>query len=85
MRQNNDDKFLRFNEIEAAIQEVVTPLQGRLLNNVAPFTEINPSLENLGDYFFDEIDAHLQNLDCYLEQLEIGESPTRFFRVTRGE
>lgn len=85
VRQNNDDEFLRFNEIEAAIQEVVTPLQGRLLNNVAPFTEINPSLENLGDYFFDEIDAHLQKLDCYLEQLEIGESPTRFFSVTRGE
>ena len=36
-------------------------------------------MENLGEYFFDQINQHLAAVKCSLTRLEMGESPTRFF------
>lgn len=82
--RGSDEHFIRFNEIEEQIQTIIDPLQGQFLNLVPPFDQENPSLEQLGEYFFDQIDHQLATVHCFLTQLEIGESPTRFFLVKRG-
>lgn len=79
--KKEQNHFIRFNDIEDQIQKIIDPLQNQFLNTLAPFDKTNPSLENLGDYFFDEINLQLHEINCYLHQLEIGESPTRFYVV----
>ncbi|MBM6753160.1 MULTISPECIES: 6-carboxytetrahydropterin synthase [Lactobacillaceae] len=81
VKKLDDQAFIRFNDIEDAIQRVIEPLQGRFLNEIPPFDKKNPSLENIGDVFFDQIDSQLASVKCSLTQLEVGESPTRFFLV----
>ncbi len=41
-----------FTEIEAIAASIARDLDHRLLNDVAPFTEVNPTAENIGAYFW---------------------------------
>ncbi len=81
VKKADHDAFIRFNDIEDQIRQVLDPLQGVFLNEIAPFDKENPSLENLGEYFFDQINQHLAAVKCSLTRLEMGESPTRFFLI----
>lgn len=48
-----------FVELKQRIGEVVRSLDHRFLNDLAPFTEINPSAENIAKYFYDELSRRL--------------------------
>jgi 6-pyruvoyltetrahydropterin/6-carboxytetrahydropterin synthase len=72
-------EFLKFNDIEDKVHEVLDPLEGQFLNDLDFFKETNPTLEKLTYYLFDQIDKGLADLDCQLIRLEVGESPTRYF------
>lgn len=48
-----------FVELKQRIGEVVRSLDHRFLNDLAPFTEINPSAENIAKYFYDELSQRL--------------------------
>ncbi|HSC78378.1 MAG TPA: 6-carboxytetrahydropterin synthase QueD [Candidatus Acidoferrales bacterium] len=48
-----------FVELKQRIGEVVRSLDHRFLNDMAPFTEINPSAENIAKYFYDELSRRL--------------------------
>lgn len=72
-------KFLKFNDIEDKVHEVLDPLEGQFLNDLDFFKETNPTLEKLTYYLFDQIDKGPADLDCQLIRLEVGESPTRYF------
>lgn len=82
VKKQDETAFIRFNAIEDQIQAVLKPLQGTLLNDLPEFQEVQPSLENLGDYFFARLNTELAAVNCRLTRLEIGESPTRFFVVS---
>ena len=60
----------------------IEPFAGQFLNTVAPFDEINPTLENFTDILFDLITSALLEISCQLIELSVGESPTRFYHVT---
>ena len=72
-------KFFKFNEIEDRVRQVLDPLEGQYLNDLDHFKDVNPTLENLTYYLFEQIDNAIADLNCQLLRLEVGESPTRYF------
>ena len=48
-----------FVELKKRIGEVVRSIDHRFLNDLPPFTEINPSAENIARYFFDQLNGRL--------------------------
>lgn len=72
-------EFLKFNEIEDKIHQVLDPLEGQFLNDLPTFKEDNPTLERLTFYLFNQIDDAMADLNCQLLRIEVGESPTRYF------
>ncbi|MFQ5777862.1 MAG: 6-carboxytetrahydropterin synthase QueD [Terriglobia bacterium] len=48
-----------FVELRQRIAEVIRSLDHRFLNDLPPFTELNPSAENLAKYFYQELDRRL--------------------------
>jgi 6-pyruvoyltetrahydropterin/6-carboxytetrahydropterin synthase len=49
-----------FKDLKAAMGEVVDRLDHQYLNDIAPFTEQNPSAENMARYFYQECTAKLK-------------------------
>ena len=54
--------LLDFKLLKNLLKPVVEYLDHKMINDLAPFTEINPSAENLARYFYDETSLHLQAL-----------------------
>ena len=50
-----------FKDLKAAMGEVVDRLDHQYLNDIAPFTELNPSAENMARYFYQECTARLKS------------------------
>jgi 6-pyruvoyltetrahydropterin/6-carboxytetrahydropterin synthase len=48
-----------FVELKKRIDEVIGSMDHKFLNEIAPFTEINPSAENIARYFYDELTRRL--------------------------
>ena len=55
---------------------------GKYLNETLPFTEIEPTIENVGKEFYKEIKNIAINNSYILRTLEISEMPTRVYVVS---
>lgn len=78
----NNDKLIRFNEIENKIAEIIKKFNNQFLNEVEPFTKVNPTLENLTDYLFNRFGEELNKLNCSLDEISISESPMRTYQIS---
>lgn len=47
--------LIDFNEVKMVIKEVTAAFDHKLINDIEPFDQVNPSSENLAKYFFHEI------------------------------
>jgi 6-pyruvoyltetrahydropterin/6-carboxytetrahydropterin synthase len=54
--------LLDFKDLKEVMKNVIDRLDHQMLNEIAPFTELNPSAENLAKYFFDQTNSRLQSL-----------------------
>ena len=54
--------LLDFKVLKTLLRPVVEYLDHKMINDLAPFTELNPSAENLARYFYDETSLKLQAL-----------------------
>jgi 6-pyruvoyltetrahydropterin/6-carboxytetrahydropterin synthase len=52
-----DGLLLDFKRLKETIKPIVNRLDHQMINGIPPFTDLNPSAENLAHYFFNEIDA----------------------------
>jgi 6-pyruvoyltetrahydropterin/6-carboxytetrahydropterin synthase len=52
--------LLDFKELKLVMKPVIDRLDHRMINDVAPFTTLNPSAENLAKFFFDETNVTLR-------------------------
>lgn len=61
--ENLDDNGLLvdFSDLKQLMRKVVNYLDHRFINDLPPFTEINPSAENIAKYFYDEMRGGLTN------------------------
>ena len=60
-RLNELDIAIDFHDLKKIAQEVVAPLDHAFLNDVFPFTEKNPSSENVAKWIFDSLKKKINN------------------------
>lgn len=75
---------IRFDEMEAEIIKTLGRYAEQQLNQVSPFDRLEPTLENMGNVFYQLIKQALARLETTLEMLEISESPVRTFIVNEA-
>jgi 6-pyruvoyltetrahydropterin/6-carboxytetrahydropterin synthase len=52
--------LLDFKDLREVVKQVTDRLDHQMINDIEPFTELNPSAENLAKYFFDETNVRLK-------------------------
>ena len=54
--------LLDFKELKNVMRPVIDYLDHKMINDLEPFTTINPSAENLAKYFYDETNKQLRDM-----------------------
>ena len=54
--------LLDFKLLKTLLRPVVDYLDHQMINDLPPFTELNPSAENLARYFYEQTSAQLQQM-----------------------
>jgi 6-pyruvoyltetrahydropterin/6-carboxytetrahydropterin synthase len=65
-----------FHEIKAISREVISQLDHSFLNDVFPFTEINPSSENIAKWIYDSMYKKIKQKNCTVSSVTIWENDT---------
>lgn len=73
------DSFTQFNTFERGINAFLARYQNQLLNEVAPFDGILPTVENMTDYFSQEFYRIIHDVGGDLRRIEASETPTRSY------
>lgn len=72
---NDIGLLIDFNEIKTIIIDAVSLFDHKLINDIEPFNRINPSSENMAQFFYFEIKkklSHYENIKLY--QVVVSES-----------
>ncbi len=56
---DNIGLLLDFRELKAAMNDVIDRLDHQMVNEIEPFTTVNPTAENMAKYFYDELNTSL--------------------------
>ena len=56
--------LLDFKDLRDVMKRVIERLDHQMINEIEPFTTINPSAENLAKYFYDESNVRLQRVSA---------------------
>jgi 6-pyruvoyltetrahydropterin/6-carboxytetrahydropterin synthase len=75
-RLNEIDMAIDFHEMKAIVDEVISPLDHSFLNEIFPFTEKNPSSENIAKWIYDSLKKRLENDNIQLSSVTVWESET---------
>lgn len=78
----NQKEIVPFDVIEKKADNYFEQYQGKLLNEVPPFDQENPTLENITEHIFEDLNSVLLSIQCTLSRLEVGESPTRVYCIS---
>jgi 6-pyruvoyltetrahydropterin/6-carboxytetrahydropterin synthase len=54
--------LLDFKMLKQVMRPVIDRIDHQMLNDLAPFTEINPSAENIAKYFYDQTNLQLAEM-----------------------
>lgn len=73
-RLNEIDIVIDFHEIKRLAEEVVAPLDHSFLNDIFPFTEKNPSSENIAKWIYDSLRKKINNGNIHLSAVTVWES-----------
>lgn len=66
-----------FAALKRLMNEVVEYLDHRFINDLPPFTELNPSAENIAKYFHDQMNGSLQNeVPVRISEVKVWETDT---------
>ena len=66
-----------FLDVNGLISGAVQYLDHRFINDLEPFTEINPSAENIAKYFYDRVSAGLKSeLPVRISAVQVWETDT---------
>lgn len=71
--------LLDFKILKDVLRPVVDYLDHKMINDLEPFTTVNPSAENLAKYFFDETNERLDEVTkgrVWVKSATIFETPT---------
>lgn len=79
------DVFIEFRTLETLLEQYLEKYQNQILNTIEPFDVIVPTIENVTDYFHDELQILLRKNGGELVSLEGSETPTRSYIVSHRE
>jgi 6-pyruvoyltetrahydropterin/6-carboxytetrahydropterin synthase len=65
-----------FHELKEISGEVISSLDHTFLNDVFPFTEINPSSENIARWVYESIKKRIKEKDCTVSSVTVWENET---------
>jgi len=65
-----------FHELKEISGEVISSLDHAFLNDVFPFTEINPSSENIARWIFESIKKKIAKKGCSISSVTVWENET---------
>jgi len=74
-----------FREIRKVAREVTAGLDHRYLNEIEPFTHINPTAENIAAFCFREIGARLNKASVAVQAVTVWENDRACVRYSEGE
>ena len=74
-----------FREIRRAAREVTAALDHRYLNELEPFTAVNPTAENIAAYCYREIGARLNGPTATVQAITVWENDRACVRYSEGE
>ncbi|MFG6384793.1 MAG: 6-carboxytetrahydropterin synthase [Lachnospiraceae bacterium] len=77
--------FIEFRTFETLLEQYLEKYQNQILNTIEPFDIIVPTIENVTDYFYDELQLLLRENGGELVSLEGSETPTRSYIVSNRE
>ena len=63
-----------FHELKAIAGEVISSLDHSFLNEVFPFTEINPSSEHMAKWIFESVKKKLKKKNCNMSSVTVWEN-----------
>ncbi len=73
---NEIDIAIDFRDLKKKAREVISPLDHALLNEVFPFTEKNPSSENIAKWIFDSLKKKINGDNLRVSAVTVWESDT---------
>ena len=65
-----------FHDLKAITGEVISSLDHAFLNEVFPFTEINPSSENIARWIYETVKKKLPDGNCTMSSVTVWENET---------
>ncbi len=71
---NDIDIAIDFHDIKALLRETVAPLDHAFLNDIFPFTEKNPSSENIAKWLYDSLNKKMSNENVHVSAVTVWES-----------
>lgn len=75
-RLNEMDLVMDFHDLKRIANEVVSPLDHAFLNDVFPFTEKNPSSENIAKWIFESMKKKINDDNIRVSAVTVWESDT---------
>lgn len=79
IKVSND--FIQFDYIEKSVEKFFAGFQDKDINRIEPFTVTNPTLENLCEFFKNELGELLGKNGWLLTRIEMSETPTRSYII----
>lgn len=83
--ENKSKEFMIYDAVEKIVNEFLKVYSGKELNDLEAFREVEPTLENIGDFLFEELRRTLKENDISLLRLEISEIPTRVYIINNND
>ena len=73
---NDIGMVIDFHELKELTNEIILPLDHSFLNEVFPFTEINPSSENIAKWIYESIRKKIKEKNCNISSITVWENET---------
>jgi 6-pyruvoyltetrahydropterin/6-carboxytetrahydropterin synthase len=75
-RLNEIDLAIDFHELKKIADEIISPLDHAFLNDIFPFTEKNPSSENIAKWIFESLKKKINDDNIRVSAVTVWESDT---------
>jgi len=75
-RLNDIDIAIDFHDLKKIANDVISPLDHAYLNDIFPFTEKNPSSENIAKWIFDSMKKKINDDNIHVSAVTVWESDT---------
>jgi len=73
--------MVNFSQFEKELDKYFANYEGKYLNELEEFLDVNPTMENIGKILYKDIKKLFDKKDLYFKTVEISENPTRTYII----